>query len=104
MPRQPDATMMHQGGPESLCATPITVSRMFRSLDARYRCRELVRLKEEIVKEEITCGDLQGSRVGPFVWNVIYDDFPRIDLPAGKSIIGFADDVLVVCAADDVKS
>ena len=26
-----------------------------------------------------------------------------MDLPAGTSIIGFADDALVVCAVDDVK-
>ena len=33
----------------------------------------------------------------------MYDDFLRMLLSAGTSIIGFADDVLVVCAADDVK-
>ena len=33
----------------------------------------------------------------------MYDDFLSMDLPAGTSIIGFADDALVVCAADDVK-
>ena len=32
----------------------------------------------------------------------MYDDFLRMDLPAGTSIIGFADDAIVVCAADDV--
>ena len=26
-----------------------------------------------------------------------------MDLPAGTSIVGFADEVLVVCAADDVR-
>ena len=40
--------------------------------------------------------------MGLLVWNVMYDDFLRMDLPAGTSIIGFADDALVVCAADDV--
>ena len=53
-------------------------------------------------KEEITCGAPPWSRVGPLVWNVMYDDFLLMDLPAGTSIIGFADDALVVCAADDV--
>ena len=51
----------------------------------------------------MTCGAPQGSWVGPFVWNVMYDDFLRMELPAGTSIIGFADDVLNVCAADDVR-
>ena len=55
------------------------------------------------LKEEMTCGATQGSRVGPLVWNVMYNDFLRMDLPAGTSIIGFADDALVVCAADDVR-
>ena len=50
----------------------------------------------------MTCGAHQGSRAGSLVWNVIYDDFLRMDLPAGTSIIGFADDALVVCAADNV--
>ena len=47
------------------------------------------------VKAEITCGAPQGSRVGPLVWDVMYDDLLRMDLPAGTSIINFADDALV---------
>ena len=43
------------------------------------------------LKEEMTCGAPQGLRVGPLVWNVMYDDFLHMDLPAGTSIIGFAD-------------
>ena len=54
------------------------------------------------LKEEMTCGAPQGSRVGPLVLNVKYDDFLRMDLPAGTSIIGFMNDALVVCTADDV--
>ena len=54
------------------------------------------------LKEQITYGGPQGSRVGPLVWNIMYDDFLRMDLPAGTSIMGFVDDALVVCAADDV--
>ena len=33
----------------------------------------------------------------------MYEDFLRLDLLAGASIIGFADDALVVCAAEDVR-
>ena len=33
----------------------------------------------------------------------MYDDFLHMDLPAGTSITGFADDALAVCAADDVR-
>ena len=46
------------------------------------------------LKEEMTCGAPQGSRVGPLVWNVMYDDFLRLELSAGTSIIGFVDDIL----------
>ena len=55
------------------------------------------------LKEEMTCGAPQRSRVGPLVWNVMYDDFLRIDLPAATIIIGFADDALVACAAENVE-
>ena len=48
------------------------------------------------LKEEMTCGALQGSQVGPLVRNAMYDDFLRMDLPAGTSIISFAGDALVV--------
>ena len=51
----------------------------------------------------MTCGAPQGPRVGPLVWNVMYDDFLRLDLPTGIRIIGFADDPLVVLAANDVR-
>ena len=51
------------------------------------------------LKEEMTCGAPQGSRVGPLVWNVMYDDFLRMNLPARTSIISFADDALVASKA-----
>ena len=55
------------------------------------------------LKEEMTCGAPQGSRVGPFVWNIVYGNFLRIDLPAGMNIIGFKNNALVLCAAEDVE-
>ena len=53
--------------------------------------------------EEMTCGAPQGSRVVSLFWNVMYDVLLRLDLPAGTSIIGFVDDALVVCPAEDVE-
>ena len=55
------------------------------------------------LKEEMKCGAPQGLRVGSLVWNIMYDDYLRMDLPAEMSIIGFADDAFVVCAADVVR-
>ena len=53
--------------------------------------------------EEMTCDAPAGLWVGPLVSNVMYDHFLRVDLPAETSISGFADDALVVCAAEDVR-
>ena len=55
------------------------------------------------LKDEMTCSAPQVSQVGPLFCNVMYDDFLHIDLPAGTCGVGFADDVLVVCTADDVR-
>ena len=44
------------------------------------------------LKEEMTYDAPQGSRVGPVVWNVLYDDFLCMDLPAATRIVCFADD------------
>ena len=55
------------------------------------------------LKEEMTYDAPQGSRVGLLICNVMYDDFLRMDLPAGTSIIGFVDDALVVCAGRFLK-
>ena len=33
----------------------------------------------------------------------MYDDFLRMDLPAGTNVTGFPDDALAVCAADDIR-
>ena len=49
----------------------------------------------------MTCGSPQGSRVGPFMWNVMYDDLLHMDLLAETKNIGSVDDVLV-CLAGDV--
>ena len=53
------------------------------------------------LQEAMTCGAPQVSRVGLLVWNLMYEEFLRMDLPVGTSVIGFAHDALVVCAAVD---
>ena len=39
------------------------------------------------LKGEMTCVAPQGSRVDPLVWNVMYDDFLRMELPAGMQAL-----------------
>ena len=40
--------------------------------------------------------------MGPLVWNVMYDNFLHLNLPAETSIFGFVEDALVVCVAEDL--
>ena len=42
-----------------------------------------------------SCGACQGSISGPLLWNILYDDIMRLELPKGVSIQCYADDVIV---------
>lgn len=55
-----------------------------------------------VIKEEMSCGAPQGSCLGPLLWNVVYDDFLRMDMLPGVEVIGFADDALITIQALDI--
>lgn len=41
-------------------------------------------------------GVLQSSALGPDLWNLLYDDLLKLNLPNGVELITFLDDVAVV--------
>jgi len=42
----------------------------------------------------------QGSVLGPLLWNVMYNDLLRIDLPSGVEMIAFADDIAIIARSE----
>lgn len=49
-----------------------------------------------IKKYCITSGVPQGSVLGPFLWNVMYDGLLNMELPKGAKLIGYADDIALI--------
>lgn len=45
---------------------------------------------------EITRGVPQGSVLGPLLWNILYDELLRFWLPEGVTIVGYADDIVIL--------
>jgi hypothetical protein len=51
---------------------------------------------ETITTRDVNCGVLQGSVLGPDLWNLLYNDILKIRLPQDTELIAFADDVAVI--------
>lgn len=53
--------------------------------------------------KKLTAGVAQGSILGPDLWNALYDELLRQELPIGASLVGYADDVAAIISARKVE-
>lgn len=54
-----------------------------------------------MVRRTMEAGVPQGSVLGPLLWNITYDQVLRVTTEEGCHILGYADDTLILVAAED---
>ena len=54
-------------------------------------------------RRKITAGVVQGSILGPDLWNISYDGILRQDLPEGTSLVGYADDIAAIIVSRNIE-
>lgn len=59
----------------------------------------LVETEDGVRLMRITSGVPQGSVIGPTIWNLLYDDILLTEMPAGITLVGFADDIAMTAIA-----
>lgn len=84
---------------------------IIRKLELRGISEYLINIVKDYLsnrKVEVTRGNVrrvgagvpQGSVIGPTLWNVLYDDVMKIDVPDGVRMICYADDLAVVVTSN----
>jgi hypothetical protein len=74
---------------------------LFNIVSDYFRERSVVIAYAGLVHERaVSMGCPQGSVLGPFLWNVLFDDLLGLRYPNGCSMIAYADDALLLLSGD----
>ena len=80
-----------------------TPSYLMEIMNNNFQDRKVIYLTDKGEQEYLVTADvLQGSVLGPLLWNIIYDGVLRLRLPNGTTILDFADDIVIVSVAKTV--
>ncbi|KAK9729472.1 Reverse transcriptase (RNA-dependent DNA polymerase) [Popillia japonica] len=52
----------------------------------------------------VTSDAVQGSILGPDLWNILYDNLLRIQMPEEVTVVGYADDIAVLISVRDIDA
>lgn len=73
------------------------ISRYLISIIQSYLHERMI--TKEAFPKQMSAGVPQGSKVGPTLWNIMYDSVLNLDLPEEVRLVGYADDLAVLVLA-----
>lgn len=64
-----------------------------------FKNRKLVYLGNKLIIKDIYAGVPQGSILGPFLWNCVFDDLLRMNMDGSTQLLAYADDLAIFVSA-----
>lgn len=61
-------------------------------------------LSGQLFQKGVSRGCPQGAKLSPLLWNLVYSDMLKLDLPLGCSTQAFADDAILISVAPDLDT